>query len=93
MATNALIRSVWPKAMDQSAKGHMFAVDRARLLIRDRSELVGTLAATKSQVTVITEDIVDANIRMLEAQLAEHSGDRSSALEAGAPEGTARAAR
>lgn len=55
------------------------------LRIKDmRAKLTGEYAPTKATITVITEDIVDAEIQRLEAELAE--SDRS---EGGSPAGQA----
>jgi len=66
----ALERALWPDAM----QGKWLAIDRILAIISQRAKLLGTEAPQRSTVTVITEDLVDAEIRRLEAQLGEFDG-------------------
>ena len=61
---DGLLTAMWPHAM--AGKG--WAVDRVLAIMQRRARLLGLDAPTR--VNVITEDMIDAEIRRLEAELA-----------------------
>jgi biotin operon repressor len=63
----ALEKALWRAAM----QGQCQAVDRCLAILAQRSRLLGLDAPARSTVTVLTEDVVDAEIKRLEAELAE----------------------
>lgn len=73
----ALERAIWPQAMG----GKLLAVDRVLAIISQRSQLIGTEAPIKARVEVVTEDVIDAEIRRLEAELEDRGvpGEASAA--------------
>jgi len=76
---DALLRALWPAAMD----GKGYAVERCLQIMDRRAKMLGLDAPSRSSVTVVTEDVVDAEIRRLEAELARTDGShRSTAGEA-----------
>ena len=52
-------------------KGFLFAVDRALAISERRARLLGLDAPTRQTVTVITQDVLDAEIQRLEAELVQ----------------------
>jgi hypothetical protein len=66
----ALERALWLPAM----QGNLGAIDRILDIINQRSRLLGLEAPSRTEVTVLTEETVDAAIRRLEGELghAEH---------------------
>lgn len=63
---NDLLLAMWPKALS----GSTWHVDRCLSIMDRRAKLLGLDAPTRKIVNVITEDLVDAEIRKLEAELA-----------------------
>lgn len=61
-----MLLAIWPSVR----KGHLGAIDRALKIMERRARYEGLDAPTKQTVTIISEDIVDAEIRKLEDQLA-----------------------
>lgn len=59
----------------QGGKGQMFAIDRCLTIMERRAKLLGLDAPTRKVVNVITEDLVDAEIKRLEAELAANDPD------------------
>lgn len=57
---------IWP----QVKKGNLSAIDRALRIMERRARYEGLDAPTRQVVTVITEDVIDAEIRRLEEKLA-----------------------
>ena len=66
--------------------GKLAAIDRCLKIMDRRARYLGLDAPTRSRVEVVTEDVVDAEIRRLEAELAAGG---SPGRETGAAEGTA----
>jgi transposase-like protein len=50
------------------------AVDRLVKIDQEEAKLLGLYAPTKSRVEVITEDVVDAELKRLAEEIAEHDG-------------------
>lgn len=61
-----MLLAIWP----QVRKGNLAAIDRALKIMERRARYEGLDAPTKSTITVITEDMVDAEIQRLEADMA-----------------------
>lgn len=69
-----LLEKVMTKAVSED-KGFLFAVDRALAIAERRSRLLGLDAPTRQTVTVITQDVVDAEIQRLEAELEQSASN------------------
>lgn len=72
---DALLRAVWMQAL----AGKPDAVRQALSIMDRRSKLLGLDAPTKTSLTVITEDVLDAEIQRLEAEIAAKERTDSSA--------------
>lgn len=77
-------------AANQAANGKLVAIDRCLTIMERRARLLGLDAPMRVEQHVINEDVIDQEIRRLEAELAandpDRMGDRSAsgeALEAG----------
>lgn len=88
---DALLRAMWPQAME----GKGWAVDRCLAVMDRRARLLGLDAPTRTAITVVTEDVIEAEIRRLEAELgiknAREGGDHRPVIDATAtclPAGT-----
>ena len=65
-----MLAKVMEKATS-TEKGFLFAVDRALAISERRARLLGLDAPTRQTVTVITQDVLDAEIQRLEAELVQ----------------------
>lgn len=70
-----MLLAIWPKVR----KGDLGAIDRALRIMERRARYEGLDAPTRQTITVITEDIIDAEIRRLEEQLEDR--ERAAAAE------------
>lgn len=76
---DALQRALWPAA----ESGKWLATDRVLTIMDRRARLLGLDAPQRRVVNVIVEDVIDAEIKRLEAKLADNDepsrpvGDRS----------------
>lgn len=61
-----MLLALWPKVR----KGDAHAISRALTVMHQQNQLAGVYAPTRQTVTVITEDVIDAEIRRLEDELA-----------------------
>lgn len=70
-----MLLAIWPRVR----KGDFGAIDRALRIMERRARYEGLDAPTRQTITVITEDMVDNEIRRLEAEVAARDADRADA--------------
>ena len=72
----AMERALWLPAM----QGNLPAIDRILAIIAQRARLLGLEAPSRTEVTVLTEETVDAAIRRLEGELGQAERRHRSAV-------------
>lgn len=71
-----MLLAIWPKVR----RADLAAIDRALRIMERRAKYEGLDAPTRQTITVITEDMVDAEIHRLEAEMLER--EQASATDA-----------